>query len=371
MCATLQPITRWSFWRVQWHTPREEMAQPAGARASARPPHAVPHVVAICRHSAPRAAIMPEMPALPAQYMAGSKEADLWDLFCKFDEDASGEIDTVELEAMIESLGMNVKADDLDRWIKDADDSGDGKLQFDEFLGIMNKAATKQDSGLSLSAIIARSKNSKKMQCARAPARMRRARCWWCRCGWTVARRMLADRHAEPCDLARGLRCAVRTDKMGPGISVASVKGENDVAESSGGAWATVVLDEWLSTGGNDHASVLLEVRARHAVRHGRRFATLTLCRPAALSYSRTHGLPHQPGPTRAPTRPLHMRTLAGAASPLIGTPVLGRSRSWAGRCKLASSARISTPPTWDSPWIKIRLRSSGRLLRDRGAFAM
>merc|ERR1711934_215 len=63
--------------------------------------------------------------------------AEIKEAFDLFDTDGSGSIDTNELKAAMEALGMDAKSDEIRKLINDIDSDGDGTIDFDEFLAMM------------------------------------------------------------------------------------------------------------------------------------------------------------------------------------------------------------------------------------------
>ena len=58
--------------------------------------------------------------------------------FASFDKDGSGSISVEELrEVLVENLGQQVSDDELDRLVKLADANGDGEIDFDEFVKLL------------------------------------------------------------------------------------------------------------------------------------------------------------------------------------------------------------------------------------------
>lgn len=56
-----------------------------------------------------------------------------------FDKDGNGTIDIEELGIVMRSLGQNPTKEELDQIISDADIDGDGQIDFDEFVVMMNR----------------------------------------------------------------------------------------------------------------------------------------------------------------------------------------------------------------------------------------
>lgn len=53
--------------------------------------------------------------------------------FGQFDQDKSGYIQAKELESLLNKIGRHVSKAEVDAIIHSLDDSGDGKVSFDEF----------------------------------------------------------------------------------------------------------------------------------------------------------------------------------------------------------------------------------------------
>lgn len=58
---------------------------------------------------------------------------DLQDAFNEMDTDNSGFVEAKEIKAIAAKVGCKLSDDDLDQIIKKADESGDGKISFEEF----------------------------------------------------------------------------------------------------------------------------------------------------------------------------------------------------------------------------------------------
>lgn len=56
-----------------------------------------------------------------------------------FDKDGNGTIDIEELGIVMRSLGQSPTKEELDTIINDADIDGDGQIDFDEFVVMMNR----------------------------------------------------------------------------------------------------------------------------------------------------------------------------------------------------------------------------------------
>merc|ERR1740130_459050 len=60
--------------------------------------------------------------------------------FKLFDDDETGRISFHNLERVARELGETMSADELQEWIDEADNDGDGEINEEEFLKIMKKA---------------------------------------------------------------------------------------------------------------------------------------------------------------------------------------------------------------------------------------
>jgi len=153
--------------------------------------------------------------AYVAKATAGGENSDpegYYKVFTEFDVDGSGAVDTEEVAAMIESLGMVLKKEELDAMIKMADEDGSGEIEFDEFVLMMVNAATQgaeTKGGQSFASIIKKKANS-------VP------------CNW-------------------------RTDRSGAGIEIIESvdadgkgSGKKDTARYTGTAPAVAALDPWM-----------------------------------------------------------------------------------------------------------------------------
>ena len=88
-------------------------------------------------------------------------------VFKQFDADLGGSVDTMEMAAMVEALGLLMKPADIKKMVEDADEDKSGEIEFGEFVLVMNKAAAQGATtagGVSFAALIARQKNSVKME---------------------------------------------------------------------------------------------------------------------------------------------------------------------------------------------------------------
>jgi len=59
--------------------------------------------------------------------------------FYSFDEDGEGTIGRSELGDLLEALGENLSSNEVDEMMKAVDEDGSGQIDFDEFLGMMQK----------------------------------------------------------------------------------------------------------------------------------------------------------------------------------------------------------------------------------------
>lgn len=59
--------------------------------------------------------------------------------FYSFDEDGEGTIGRSELGDLLEALGENLTATEVDEMMAEVDEDGSGQIDFDEFLGMMQK----------------------------------------------------------------------------------------------------------------------------------------------------------------------------------------------------------------------------------------
>ena len=66
-----------------------------------------------------------------------SSEKELHDAFTAFDRDGSGAIDLEELSNVLKQLGESLTQDEISAMMAEADDSGDGEIDFAEFSKIM------------------------------------------------------------------------------------------------------------------------------------------------------------------------------------------------------------------------------------------
>ena len=62
---------------------------------------------------------------------------EISEAFKIFDEDGNGFIDTDELRGVMQSIDQDVRRADIEEMIKQADASGDGQIDIEEFLQIL------------------------------------------------------------------------------------------------------------------------------------------------------------------------------------------------------------------------------------------
>ncbi|CAF0763695.1 unnamed protein product, partial [Didymodactylos carnosus] len=65
--------------------------------------------------------------------------AELQDAFKRFDQDGSGYIQASELESIMSRMGKRMKKSEIDQMIKSLDSSGNGRIEFDEFVALFNQ----------------------------------------------------------------------------------------------------------------------------------------------------------------------------------------------------------------------------------------
>jgi hypothetical protein len=83
----------------------------------------------------------------------------LEEIFRKFDADGSGEVDTDEISAMLQSLGMLVQPTIVSQMMAEADTDKSGQIDFQEFFAVMKKQAEEGSSGM-FAALVNRQKNA-------------------------------------------------------------------------------------------------------------------------------------------------------------------------------------------------------------------
>jgi Ca2+-binding EF-hand superfamily protein len=72
--------------------------------------------------------------------MSGPSEDEIRVVFDQFDADGSGFIDAAEIRAICEQLGVTPPYEDVYNIVAEADDNNDGKVSFDEFMKIIDRA---------------------------------------------------------------------------------------------------------------------------------------------------------------------------------------------------------------------------------------
>lgn len=77
--------------------------------------------------------------------MSEAEKERYYAAFQMFDKDGVGRVSASNLGSMMKSLGKNPTADELQDMINDADLDGNKMLDFDEFLGMMNKKGDEDD----------------------------------------------------------------------------------------------------------------------------------------------------------------------------------------------------------------------------------
>ena len=66
---------------------------------------------------------------------------EISEAFKIFDEDGNGFIDTDELRGVMQSIDQDVRRADIEEMIKQADASGDGQIDIEEFMQILNEGS--------------------------------------------------------------------------------------------------------------------------------------------------------------------------------------------------------------------------------------
>jgi len=61
------------------------------------------------------------------------------DIFTLADREANGYINKAQLGELLETLGIDATADELDLMLKEIDEDGSGLIEFDEFVSIMSR----------------------------------------------------------------------------------------------------------------------------------------------------------------------------------------------------------------------------------------
>ncbi|CAE8709409.1 unnamed protein product, partial [Polarella glacialis] len=67
--------------------------------------------------------------------------AECKELFRIYDKDDDGHVDETEFGPMMRALGLNLSQQELDMFFRDMDDSGDGNIQFMEFIEFLERIA--------------------------------------------------------------------------------------------------------------------------------------------------------------------------------------------------------------------------------------
>ena len=80
--------------------------------------------------------------AAGASLLTAEQIAEIKETFLLFDKDKDGSISTNELKSVMNSLGFSPTSDELVEYINEADKNGDGTIDFDEFLKLMQKRGT-------------------------------------------------------------------------------------------------------------------------------------------------------------------------------------------------------------------------------------
>jgi len=64
-------------------------------------------------------------------------EQEIREAFKVFDKDNNGTVSAVELKHVLKTLGDNVTADEVDELIREADSSGSGTINYEQFIKVM------------------------------------------------------------------------------------------------------------------------------------------------------------------------------------------------------------------------------------------
>eukprot|EP00397_Hematodinium_sp_SG-2012_P058982 GEMP01075132.1.p1 GENE.GEMP01075132.1~~GEMP01075132.1.p1 ORF type:complete len:183 (-),score=55.08 GEMP01075132.1:475-1023(-) len=72
--------------------------------------------------------------------------AEFREIFNLVDTDGSGVIDAAELGQLVESVGMRMSKDELQKMVEDLDKDGSGEIDFDEFVSTMSKGVNPKHS---------------------------------------------------------------------------------------------------------------------------------------------------------------------------------------------------------------------------------
>merc|ERR1712010_104875 len=78
--------------------------------------------------------------------LTDEQRSEIREAFELFDTDGSGSIDSKELKVAMRALGFEPKKDEIHKMIADVDDSGDGEIDFDEFMKMMTTKMGEKDS---------------------------------------------------------------------------------------------------------------------------------------------------------------------------------------------------------------------------------
>jgi len=71
------------------------------------------------------------------EFLTEEQITEFKEAFSVFDKDGDGNISAKELGIVMRSLGQNPTEKELDKLVNDADEDGDGTIDFDEFLVMM------------------------------------------------------------------------------------------------------------------------------------------------------------------------------------------------------------------------------------------
>merc|ERR1712118_409588 len=78
--------------------------------------------------------------------LTDEQRQEIREAFELFDTDGSGSVDAKELKVAMRALGFEPKKDEIAKMIADVDDSGDGEIDFDEFMVMMTAKMGEKDS---------------------------------------------------------------------------------------------------------------------------------------------------------------------------------------------------------------------------------
>ncbi|KAG2497411.1 hypothetical protein HYH03_004566 [Edaphochlamys debaryana] len=81
---------------------------------------------------------MPPREGAPIELTA-QEVADLKEVFDLMDKDKGGTLSIEEVKGLMELLGMKVRSEELEAMVAEIDRSGDGNIDFNEFLQVMAK----------------------------------------------------------------------------------------------------------------------------------------------------------------------------------------------------------------------------------------